>query len=804
MVDDNGAVYTCSGSELYCRLYEPDLFGIGENYWKATNSCTGTTSPTQAPVFTSPQAGCPEEYDSSTVYGPGDQVAVTRQDGVSVLYTCKAFPQSEFCNVEVYSPTNLAPACNGEPCWKSAWTKGTACTGSFAPTGAPAFATTQGCPEEYDAGTAYGPGDRVAIKGVGEDVGKIYQCKSWPEGGNCVKEAYKPGPGGAYYNDVALWTQAWSYVGGCAGSISPTGAPVFASTEGCPEEYDAGTAYGPGDKVSVKSAGEDVGKIYKCKSWPEGANCVKEAYAPGGDAEVVPGTRLWTMAWTYVGGCSGSISPTGAPVFASTQGCPGEYVEGTVYEEGDKVTIMGEGETRGKIYKCKGWPDTGYCAQEAYKPGPGGATHGGVPLWKTAWTYVGGCEGTIAPTGAPVFTSLAQWSGGGCPEQYVPDNADYQAGDYVSVSKNADNTLGVVWRCKKAETWPWCQLKGYAPGTQYGGKAWEKMGHCDGTMAPTTAPVALVTTLLAGRCEFKYKLPSGSNGGTNGEYVVLQAGSWASGKPTITTVAGGISLTLNEAGTLVRYGNDARKCNAYPYNGYCQSYSPFEEDSSSYNPILSPQGWSQSTCANIASVGEDSNGLGDEFNPANGGPLFASNGNLLVDNAGACKTGDNPAADSLAINPEDYFKASPAVKGCQKCAVYVPPSTLGSGFGNPTTPKVCTACVAGTKSKIVNGKSACVCDNGASDPWVASPEQCKTCPAGTRYLGLVTAGAGAGLCEACPSAYPFYVTYGTGGTAGKVCCKYTGCTDGAGGAGALADCYDGTTGRTICSGAGLS
>eukprot|EP00985_Skeletonema_marinoi_P010163 scaffold4795_cov191-Skeletonema_marinoi.AAC.1 len=68
-----------------------------------------------------------------------------------------------------------------------------------------------------------------------------------------------------------------------------------------------------------------------------------------------------------------------------------------------------------------------------------------------------------------------------------------------------------------------------------------------------------------------------------------------------------------------------------------------------------------------------------------------------------------------AINPEE---------GCWKCA---PADYLGVGwpsfgFGNPGAGRtdICTACPTGTSSEIVDGKSQCVCENGAIDPWPSS------------------------------------------------------------------------------------
>ena len=444
------------------------------------------------------------------------------------------------------------------------------------------------------------------------------------------------------------------------------------------------------------------------------------------------------------------------------------------------MSITAEGETYGKIYQCKGWPASGFCKLAEYKPASDGSTHDGQPIWTNAWDYVGGCTGTIAPTGSPVFQSLPAWDKEGCPEEYVPNFA-YKAEDYVSLSKNEDNTYGVVWQCKNAMTAQWCQQEAYAPGTPNGDQAWDKVGHCDGTMSPTSQP-----TLFTDPCQFKYKLATA----TDGEYVVLQAGSWEDGGKTIATVTGGTPLDLFKPGSLVRYGADARECNTYPYSGYCNQYSPFVQDAT-YNPTNSAQGWKEATCEDIVSQGDTAAGTEDEFSAANVGPVFASNGNLLV-SGGLCQTGETPADASGAINPEDYFKSSPAVKGCQQCAAT-------DGFGSPSDPKKCITCQAGTSSEIVDGKSQCVCDNGATDPWNTVGSQCQACPASGKYLGPATNADGNGGCEvACPATFPSYTTkQDSGGVTYKLCCTESGCT----GAGGAIDCFDGTTASTFCSAA---
>eukprot|EP00984_Skeletonema_dohrnii_P001576 scaffold491_cov76-Skeletonema_dohrnii-CCMP3373.AAC.1 len=349
------------------------------------------------------------------------------------------------------------------------------------------------------------------------------------------------------------------------------------------------------------------------------------------------------------------------------------------------MSIIADGEDYGKIYKCKGWPFTGHCKSEAFSPLNTAQACGGEVCWPVAWTYEGGCTGTIAPTAAPTFKFLSKWVKEGCPPEYVPNNSAYKPEDYVSVPKNEDNTYGVVWQCKNAMTAPWCQQEGYAPGTEYGGQAWEKVGYCDGTISPTASP-----TPFDGPCQFKYKLDTTDGG----EYVVLQAGSWQKGGTTIATVTGGTPLDLYKPGHLVRDGRIARKCNQYPYSLYC-SWSPFVQDSSNYNPTLSRLGWDEATCEDVEhtnQASEDLSGKNDEF-VSNLGPLFASNGHLLVKKDGTCV--------NLAINPEDYFKSSPDVKGCQKCAI-------DNGFGSSADPTLCTPCQGGTTSKIVNGRSQCL------------------------------------------------------------------------------------------------
>jgi hypothetical protein len=748
-VEDNGTIYKCRNSALFCKSTAPDLRGVGLNYWEPVRACTGTAEPTQAPTFFSPQDGCPEEFDSSTVYGPGDKISVERKDGIFVWYSCKPFPASDFCNIDVYSPLSTQEQCNGELCWPQAWTYQGACTGTYTPT------------------------------------------------------------------------------------ISPTFNP---NVDGCPEEYDPGTAYAAGDEVSVLDANADgvLGKIYKCKAWPDSGNCVKEAYKPGGDALSSDGvTPLWKDAWAFQGGCSGTNTPTISPTFnPNVDGCPEEYDSGTTYAAGDKVSVLdvnADG-VLGKIYECKAWPNTGYCNNEGYKPGGDALNSDGVtPLWKDAWTFVEGCSGTIMPTTSPTFDPNGFWDGTGCPEEYVPNNSDYMPGDVVSILANEDS--GTVWQCKDGMSYEWCRQEGFAPGTQYGGQAWEKVGTCSGTMAPTEPPTLLAGNTNGNACQYKVKLTTTAS---KSEYIILQADSWASGGTSVAT--GGEAINLYKTGQLVRNGKDAYKCASYPYNGYCNQYSPFKEDSASYNPVTSKQGWSEAECENVASpILGDTAALEavDTFNLdaypsgyttfSSGpgyGPIFDSSGVMLVNPAGDCTDYDSVkgnlpadvAAVSGATNAGDYFKTNPAAKPCQQCASTGGDNSVGFGFGNPdttdtpsitgvsaTTETVCSDCMVGTTSKLVDGRSECVCDNGATDPWdldgnvaATTRNQCNKCSGGKKFLGY-THSNGLGVCvEACPAAKPKYVKV-TDTTVGfhYVCCTDSTCGKDGSTSANVANCFDG-------------
>ncbi|WP_304523947.1 glycosyl hydrolase family 18 protein [Cupriavidus sp. UME77] len=144
----------------------------------------------------------------------------------------------------------------------------------------------------YKAGTQYQPGDTVS------NLGKLYQCKPFPNSGWCsgAPSAYEPGKGFA-------WNDAWTLrgddgnsagsggngaSGGSGGASGGNGAGGSTGGEAGNEhaQYKEGTKYNAGDVVA------NNGKLYRCKPFPYTNWCSMAAWAyePG------KGTA-WEQAW---------------------------------------------------------------------------------------------------------------------------------------------------------------------------------------------------------------------------------------------------------------------------------------------------------------------------------------------------------------------------------------------------------------------------------------------------------------------------------------------------------------------------
>ena len=101
-----------------------------------------------------------------------------------------------------------------------------------------------------------------------------------------------------------------------------------------------------------------------------------------------------------MGHCSGTRGPSASPTFdalvADIDGCPAEYSsEKDDYQGGEQVTLtVSEDPERKLVYECKAYPYVGYCNQHGpFAPGEQYAS--------MAWTLVGACTGTLAPTTSP-------------------------------------------------------------------------------------------------------------------------------------------------------------------------------------------------------------------------------------------------------------------------------------------------------------------------------------------------------------------------------------------------------------------
>lgn len=354
-----------------------------------------------------------------------------------------------------------------------------------------------------------------------------YQCKSGAASGWCSQSVYQPT--GLYGGS------AWDKSSECDGTATaPTvPAPDLWSGKGCPALYSAGSDYESGDSVSVENAQLGYKSVYTCKDGQSYLWCSMSGYEPGTGS-------AWSQAWEEVGSCDGTIAPTGSPshvVLSDQGGCPGEYVSGEDYEEEDKVS------KDGVVYQCKGWPQSAHCAQAGYAPG---VSVGETEYWKEAWTVIGTCEGTIAPTSSPSFVSLPDL--GACPDEWENKAIGdaYEEGDLVSAGQ-------LVYECK---AWPFsghCGQAGYEPQTDPATPgawrdAWTVKGHCSGSMGPTTSP-SFETLASVGACPDEW---SSSDDYEEGDMVSVSVST-----------------------TPIR--KVAYKCKAWPYSGHCAQFSPENE-----------------------------------------------------------------------------------------------------------------------------------------------------------------------------------------------------------------------------------
>jgi hypothetical protein len=235
----------------------------------------------------------------------------------------------------------------------------------------------------------------------------------------------------------------------------------------------------------------------------------------------------------------------------------------------------------------------------------------------------------LAPTGSPSFDPLNEQAG--CPEAFDED-AEYEAGDKVSV--DLDGTTSLVWQCSSdVHQARYCNQQ--VPGNEYK-LGWNLLGHCEGTIAPTTSPIFDALTEVGNGCPDVYDpttdYESGdlvsvalSDDASGNRGVVYQCKSWPEGAycnagvnfapgtdnsamgwslkgscdgttaPTASPVVfaaecdwmnGTVAVPINtwskadlasyKSGTRVRKGGDVYKCKGYPFYLWCRSaaYEP--------------------------------------------------------------------------------------------------------------------------------------------------------------------------------------------------------------------------------------
>lgn len=173
------------------------------------------------------------------------------------------------------------------------------------------------------------------------------------------------------------------------------------------------------------------------------------------------------MRWGKCNTLRGYEPPTGSPTLWAREGCPEEFeiTLDSSYEGGEEV------EFDGNVYECTA-PDPARCNQAGYEPSVG-------QYWEEAWTMMGRCIGTIAPTDFPTASPVAIWDKTGCPEAYNSTDESYEDGSEVSVDD-------MVYKCKPYPEEGFCIV--HSPDSQYGYLGWESLGSCSGTLSPTVSP----------------------------------------------------------------------------------------------------------------------------------------------------------------------------------------------------------------------------------------------------------------------------------------------------------------------------
>jgi len=432
-------------------------------------------------------------------------------------YTCKTGAAGLYCSQPAFAPNGSFSS--------TAWDRESAeCSGTATAVAPDEWDGGPGCPGVFSSGTDYSADDLVTVEGA---FNAVYQCKSSPTDAFCSQSGFEPGT--SIYGE-----QAWTSLGSCTGTISPTSSPNFVSivdAGGCPKLYSSGEDYEEGDRVS------NGGLVYQCRAHPQSGHCPQVGYEPG--TSIGSGSQTieyWKEAWSVVGFCSGTITPTSSPSFDSLTdmgGCPDEWVQQT-YEEGDRVSA------NDLVYVCAAFPFSLHCGQAGYEPtsepGP----------WSVAWSVAGYCSGSIGPTGAPSFDPANIV--GPCPDEWVAGSiTSYMEDDMVSVSVSETPIRQVAYRCR---AWPLSNYCGqFAPNVLGGEQGWTLAGSCEGSIGPTSSPSFDALTEFGDGCPREWSAST-------------------------TDYMAGDLVALKVSDSPIR--SIVYQCRDFPNSGYCGQGSGFE------------------------------------------------------------------------------------------------------------------------------------------------------------------------------------------------------------------------------------
>ncbi|EJK66698.1 hypothetical protein THAOC_12356, partial [Thalassiosira oceanica] len=185
---------------------------------------------------------------------------------------------------------------------------------------------------------------------------------------------------------------------------------------------------------------------------------------------------------------------------------------------------------------------------------------------------LGSCEGTLAPSSSPVFTSSMALVADGCPPDYDENNlADIEAGDRVSLVISATPARRVVYECKSGAFSAYCSQPAFVPGGQNTAMAWDIKGYCEGTISPTASPVSYQGNCKFTKCVISKEVCSCSHSdcpSTNGQTKGCT-------KEVITCSEHPVEPYSRSAhydeGDAVRVQTERFRCKGWPFSSYAPS-----------------------------------------------------------------------------------------------------------------------------------------------------------------------------------------------------------------------------------------